>query len=102
MEFPNLPLPTSESKQMKYLRKMRLKQLHRLRKELQAKDVPMASAYARNKFLYSQELNNLNNEMMVLDRLYGRGPKPYYNIDRIKSRQEELTKINFYINIYNK
>ena len=93
MDFPNLPLPTSDSKTNKFQRKMRLTQLHRLRKELQAKEVPVASAYARNQFLYSQELNNLNNEMMVLDRLYGRGVKPYYNIDRIKSRQEELNKL---------
>ena len=51
MEFPNIPLPTSDSKKMKFQRKVRLTQLHRLRTKLQAKEVPVASAYAINKFI---------------------------------------------------
>ena len=52
----------------------------------------VASDSARNKFVYSQELNHLNNEMINIERLLSKGPVPFYNIERIKERQEQLNK----------
>lgn len=93
MNFPNLPLPSSENKKMKYIKQLKLEKLHRLRKEMQAKEVPLAIASARNNFLYAQELHNLNNEKMILEKLLEKKVIPYYNIDKIKARQELLKKL---------
>ena len=55
MNFDKLPLPTSESKKMKYLRELKINQLHRLKREMEAREVPNLLAHERNRFLSSQE-----------------------------------------------
>ena len=52
----------------------------------------VASESARNQFLYSQELNHLNNEMKNIERLLSKGPLPFYNIEQIKEIQEQFNK----------
>ena len=96
MDFPNyLILPTSESTKMKFLNELKMKRLQTLKKELEGKETMIASDNARNKFLYSQELNHLNNEMKNIERLLAKGSSrlSFYNIEKIKERQEQLNKL---------
>ena len=55
----------------------------------------IASDNARNKFLYSQELNHLNNEMKNIERLLSKGSSrlSLYIIEKIIERQEQFKKI---------
>lgn len=91
--FTNLPLPTTKSKEFKYYKQLHMNQRHHLKKELQAKEIPTISAIARNKLLYAQELNNLNNDKMRIENILSKGSLPYKTIDLIDKRREELKKL---------
>ena len=96
MDFPNyLILPTSESKKMKFLKELKMKRLQTLKKELEGKETMVASDTARNKVVYSQELNHLNNEMKNIERLLSKGSSrlSLYIIEKIIERQEQFKKI---------
>ena len=93
MDFATLPLPTVQSKQLKYYKQLHLNQRLHLKKELESKQVPALHATARNKIMYQQELNNLTNDRDRIHNILGKGPLAYQTAAQIEKRREELKKL---------
>lgn len=93
MDFVTLPLPTVKSKQLNYYKQLHMNQRHHLKKELKSKEVPALSATARNKFIYTQQLNNLTNDKDRIHNVLGKGSLPFKTIEQIDKRREELKKL---------
>ncbi len=94
MDFASLPLPTKQSKKLKYFKDLHMNQRLHLKKELESKQVPALLASSRNRLLAQQELNNHTNDRNRMDNMLDKGSLAYktYMKDNSK-RYEELTKI---------
>ena len=93
MDFATQPLPTVQSKQLKYYKQLHLNQRLHLKKELESKQVPALQATARNRLMYQQELNNLTNDRDRIHNVLGEGPLAYQTAAQIDKRREGLNKL---------
>ena len=93
MNIAELPLPTMQSKKLKYFKDLHMNQRLHLKKELESKQVPILLASSRDRLMAQQELNNLTNDKNRIDNLLGKGSLAYktYIQDNSK-RYEELKK----------
>ena len=94
MNIAELPLPTMQSKKLKYFKDLHMNQRLHLKKELESKQVPALLASSRNRLMAQQELNNLNNDKNRISNIMGKGSLPYKTyIQDNSTRYEELKKI---------
>jgi hypothetical protein len=94
MNIAELPLPTTQSKKLKYFKNLHMNQRLHLKKVLESQQVPGLLASNRNRLMAQQELNNLTNDKNRIDNIMGKGSLAYktYIKDNSK-RYEELKKI---------
>ena len=94
MNIAELPLPTMQSKKLKYFKDLHMNQRLHLKKELESKQVPALLASSRNRLMAQQELNNLKNDKNRISNIMGKGSLPYKHFIKDNSkRYEELKKI---------
>ena len=86
MDFASLPLPTTQSKKLKYFKDLHMNQRLHLKKELQYKQAPALLASARNRLQAQQELNSLINDKKRLDNILGKGSLPYRKFKQDNSK----------------